>query len=134
MGGHRRRPQRPVQDGLHPYVYRAIVALTIWLVFSVWALFDRGAGVALNLLIVTVFFVVAVGVPSLIALTRRRNLDERPAQSTRFRDWAAGEFATGTGPLSGRAAAMQILLPIAAVAIGMTIFGLVLYFDLPEIS
>ena len=29
---------------------------------------------------------------------------------------------------------MQILLPIAAVAIGMTIFGLVFYFDVPNIG
>ncbi len=36
--------------------------------------------------------------------------------------------------LSGREAAMQILLPIAAVAIGMTIFGLVFYFDVPALS
>ena len=37
-----------------------------------------------------------------------------------------------TGALSGREAAMQILLPIAAVSIGMTIFGLVFYFDVPH--
>jgi hypothetical protein len=34
--------------------------------------------------------------------------------------------------LTGREAAMQILLPIAAVSIGMFIFGLVCYFDVPH--
>jgi hypothetical protein len=42
------------------------------------------------------------------------------------------EFATSTGTLSGREAAQQILLPIVAVSIGMTIFGLVFYFDVPH--
>ena len=42
----------------------------------------------------------------------------------KIRDW--------TGALTGREAAMQILLPIAAVSIGMFIFGLVYYFDIPH--
>jgi hypothetical protein len=29
---------------------------------------------------------------------------------------------------------MQILLPVGAVAIGMTIFGLVFYFDVPSLG
>jgi hypothetical protein len=36
--------------------------------------------------------------------------------------------------LRGKEAAMQILLPIAAVSIGMTIFGLVFLFDLPHLT
>jgi hypothetical protein len=46
-----------------------------------------------------------------------------------FRDWASEDFATWTGGLNGREAAMQILLPIAAVSIGMTVFGLVYVLD-----
>jgi hypothetical protein len=60
-----------------------------------------------------------------------------PAEETRepkesFDAWASQSFATRTGALSGREAAMQILLPIAAVSIGMFIFGLVYYFDIPH--
>jgi hypothetical protein len=43
-------------------------------------------------------------------------------------------FATRTGRISGREAAAQILLPIAAVAIGMTVFGLVFLFAVPQMS
>jgi hypothetical protein len=135
MSAHPRRTQRPVHDALHPDVYRAIVGLTLWLVLSIWLLFNRGAYVGLNLLVVTVFFVVALGVPLLIALTWRRNrTDGHDLGATKFRDWAACRFSTWTGDLSGREAALQILLPIAAVAIGMTVFGLVFYFDVPSLS
>jgi hypothetical protein len=33
----------PATDELHPWVYRAIIGLTIWLVLSVWVLFSRGS-------------------------------------------------------------------------------------------
>jgi hypothetical protein len=123
-------------DELHPIVYRSIVGLTIWLVLSIWLLFDRGTYVSLNLAIITVFFVIVVGIPVVLAFTWRRNsvVHERDQVATSFREWTRSEFATLTGGLSGREAAMQILLPIAAVAIGMTIFGLVFYFDVPNIG
>lgn len=126
----------PLCEDLHPTVYRSIIGLTIWLVLSIWLLFDRGAYVGLNLAIITVFFVIVVGVPLVLAFTWRRNsaVHEGDKAATSFREWAGSEFATFTGGLSGREAAMQILLPIAAVAIGMTIFGLVFYFDVPTIG
>ena len=49
-----------------------------------------------------------------------------------FGKWTACSFETWTGGISGREAAMQILLPIAAVAIGMTIFGLVFALAVPN--
>ena len=39
-----------------------------------------------------------------------------------------------TGNVSGGEAALQILLPIAAVAFGMTIFGLVFLFTVPHLG
>ena len=62
-----------------------------------------------------------------------------PSEETRepagsFDAWASQSFATWTGALSGREVTMQILLPIAAVALGMTIFGLVFYFDVPHVG
>lgn len=125
---------RPVHDDLHPLVYKSMVGLTLWLVGSIWLLFDRGAYVGLNLLIVTVFFVIAVAIPVALWLTWRRNtpVDEQGGTDERFGDWSAREFATWTGGISGKQAAMQILLPIAAVSIGMTIFGLVFFFAVPN--
>jgi len=43
--------------------------------------------------------------------------------------WLAGEFDTNTGRVRGIAATVEIILPIAAVALGMAIFALVLYFS-----
>ena len=125
---------RPIHDGLHPLVYRSIVALTIWLVLSVWAFFNRGAYIGLTLAMITLFFVILVAIPVVIWKTWQHNA---PPEETRepvesFEAWASQSFATSTGALSGREAAMQILLPIAAVSIGMTIFGLVFYFDVPH--
>ena len=51
------RYNRPANDELHPWIYRAIVGLTIWLVLSVWALFSRGAYEGLTLSVITLFFV-----------------------------------------------------------------------------
>ena len=126
----------PLHGDLHPLVYKALVGLTIWLVLSVWLLFDRGHYVGLNLIVITAFFLVLVGIPIALWLSWRREVSEaeqgEPVE--RFRDWTAQQFSTWTGGISGREAAMQILLPIAAVSLGMTIFGLVFAFAVPHLG
>jgi len=121
-------------QGLHPSVYRTIIALTVWLVLSAWAFFGGGTYVGLILAVVTLFFVIALGIPLLISKTWQHNVppsETRPSAES-FGAWASQDFATWTGRLSGREAAMQILLPIAAVSIGMFVFGLVFYLDVPH--
>jgi hypothetical protein len=119
---------RPVADRLHPAVYGLIIGLTAWFVLSVWALFGGGYTMLDNL-VITVFFVVAVGVPCLLALIWRRHRGHRDggAAELRFRQWTAGEFHTLTGRQPALQAIVEILLPIAAVAIGITIYGLVFF-------
>lgn len=121
-------------EGLHPSVYRTIIALTVWLVLSAWAFFNSGRYVELILAVVTLFFVIAVGIPLLIGKTWQHNAppSETRRSAESFGAWASQDFATWTGRLSGREAAMQILLPIAAVSIGMFVFGLVFYLDVPH--
>jgi hypothetical protein len=113
-----------------------LVGLTVWLVLSIWALFGAGAYVGLIMAMITLFFLVLVGIPLLIWLTWRRNTPprERHDLGETFGEWSAHAFHTWTGPLSGRAAAIQILLPIAAVSFGMTVFGLVYYFAVPQVG
>jgi len=48
MSRHPITPDTPAHDELHPFVYRTMVGLTVWLVLSVWLLFDRGTYVGLN--------------------------------------------------------------------------------------
>jgi hypothetical protein len=125
------RHHPPTHEGLHPLVYRSMIGLAIWLVLSVWVFFSTGAYFGLTLSVITLFFVIIMAIPLLLWITWRHNA---PPKETRtlvesFRDWASEDFATWTGGLNGREAAMQILLPIAAVSIGMTVFGLVYVLD-----
>jgi type IV secretory pathway VirB2 component (pilin) len=112
----------------HPLVFKAILGLAAWFVLSAWIF--AGAGVTdFLLVIVSAFISVAVGLPALLAMTRhalRRR--EGSDKDDRFGDWAAHEVQTLTGPVKGIVAAIETILPIAAVAFGMTIFGLVLHF------
>jgi Mn2+/Fe2+ NRAMP family transporter len=126
----------PATDELHPWVYRAIIGLTIWLVLSVWVLFSRGTYEGLTLSVITLFFLILVGIPVLLWLTWRRNTDPKGQHGfvAPFHDWASQSFQTWTGGVSGREASTQILLPIAAVAFGMTIFGLVFLFAVPHLG
>jgi hypothetical protein len=126
-------PHNRRTNELHPLVYRAMIGLTIWLVLSVWALFSRGAYEGVTLSVITLFFVVLVGIPVILWLTWRRNTDLNDNVAP-YREWSSGSFETWTGGISGREASMQILLPIAAVAFGMTIFGLVFLFAVPHLG
>jgi hypothetical protein len=116
---------RPASDGLHPAIYGVIVALTAWFVLSVWALFSGGYA-SMDDLVITVFFVMAVGIPAVIWGVWRSHRDDGEKQpAPPFGRWIAGEFQTWTGRQKSSLAAVEVLLPIAAVAIGSTIFGLV---------
>src|SRR5262245_57821554 len=119
---------------LHPRIYTAIVGLTIWFVVSIWLLFSRGNYEGLTLSIITLFFIVLVGIPLLLWLTWRHNTPEQNGNTAPFSEWTTNSFETSTGDISGRQASIQILLPIAAVAIGITVFGLVFMLAVPALS
>jgi hypothetical protein len=136
MSDYAHRHSQPINDELHPRIYKTLVGLAIWFVLSAWLLFDRGtaAYVGLMFAMITVFFVIIVSIPALIWLTWRRNVGNAPGGSEPFRFWTTREFKTGTGAVSGGEATMQILLPIAAVSVGITIFGLVFIFAVPQLG
>lgn len=117
--------ERPGSDALHPFVYLAIVGLTLWLVVSLFE-FTGDSYADYLLVVVAGFFAVAAAIP--IVLWRMAcHHDHANGQGCgSLREWQTGEFAIWQGRLKGREAAVQILLPIAAVAFGMTAFGLVL--------
>ncbi len=124
----------PTSGAFHPLVYKLLVGLAVWFVLSSWA-FAGGWDTGLALGVVTFVFLVGVGIPSLLALTRRAHGDDRPdddqSETTRgsqFGDWAGRPVDLWTGPVKGVLAATETILPIAAVAFGMTAFALVLHF------
>ena len=124
------RSNQPVSQDLPPQLRAIIVALAVWLIVSVWGFVGAGY-TPLVLAIVSMFIVVAVGLPLLLGLIARRHRvgNADPAESDSLSEWLGRDFAAHTGRMRGAVAAAQILLPIAAVAFGMTIFALVRHFD-----
>jgi uncharacterized membrane protein HdeD (DUF308 family) len=115
-------------DRLHPRVWATIVGLTLWLVVSAWLFFSTGAYASVVLAVVTGFFIMAVGLTLILSRVGRSGQRHHAA---RFHDWELGEFDTWQSHLGGREAALQVLLPIAAAALGMTLIGLAFTFATP---
>jgi len=116
-----RPPVHEITSILHPRVYALMIGLAGWLVLSVW-IFSGVGSTDYLLAIVSGFIFIAVALPFILSRLRRPG-SEAPS----FRAWGAGDFDTWTGRLRGSHAAAEILLPIAAVAFGMTAFGIVLH-------
>ncbi len=98
MAEHNANQDSKISDSLHPLVNMAIIGLVLMFVAAVWMFFDSGPYEAW--------------------------LDDSHLS---FRDWAVGDFDTLTGPVKGANATVEVLLPIAAVAVGMTVLGLVFH-------
>jgi hypothetical protein len=106
----------------HPLVYKTLAGLAVWFVVSSWLF--AGHGRTDYLLAVASGVVLAfTGLAALLGMTRREAREKRA-----FGDWASHDVQIGSGPVKGTIAAIEAIVPIAAVAFGMTIFGLVLHF------
>jgi hypothetical protein len=60
-----------------------------------------------------------------VAIVKNRRPDVAPEDKESLRMWAAGELDTWQDRVKGTNAAVEMLLPVAAVAFGMTAFGIV---------
>jgi hypothetical protein len=118
---------RPVFDQLHPNVYRAAAGLVALFVLAAWVLFDRQNDIGLPLAMVSVLLLVAVLLPWSLSLVwqRHQTADQRHPNKISFRDWKMGDFAVWGSRLRGTDAAIDMLLPLAAVAFGLTAIGIV---------
>lgn len=118
---------RPATNGLHPRVYTLLIVLAAWFALAVWS-FAGGGVVDCLLFIVSGFVFIAVTLPLILSRVRRtKDTTLQDDEQLSFRDWAARDFDTWTGRLSGVQAAAQILLPIAVAAVGMTVIGIVFH-------
>ena len=127
MSGSDDSPRNTVSPGIHPVVYRAIVGLCLWLVLSAWGFL--GGGYSALVLSVVSLFIATVVVLSLVLrhISRwHRSSQDRDATSP-LGEWLSRDFTAWSGKLRGSEAAVEILLPIAAVAFGMSAFALVLH-------
>lgn len=121
----------PPPNGLHPLIYRIIIALGVVLILGIYG-FAGGSQTYNGLVIVAaiLFVVVAIGMPWLLSLIWSRHHTNSTPPS-RFREWLHGEFEIWQGHLHGTDAIAGILMPIVAVSVGMVIFAIVLFFVAP---
>jgi hypothetical protein len=117
-------------DELHPLVYKAMAGFALWFALSAWLFFASFGYTDLVLAVVSFFMLITVAVPFMIWIAGRDSeVAEKPGPTRRFRDWMRGEFEIWQGRVSGKEVAIEILLPLAAVAVGATIFGIALHLD-----
>ncbi len=116
---------RRVSTELHPLVSVAILGLAFVLILGVWGFAGEGYTDFL-LVVVSAFLVAAILIPYVLWRVWRKDhrADARPPS---FREWREGEFDTWQDRVKGTNAAIEVLLPIAAVAFGMAAFAIVLY-------
>jgi hypothetical protein len=116
---------------MHPRVSTIVIALTAWFALAVWSFAGHGL-VNYLLFIVSGFIFVAVALTLILSSVghdgRAAGRDENVPS---LRDWAKWEYETWAGKVSGAEAAAQIVLPIAAAAVGMTAIGMIFYFSAP---
>ena len=116
--------KRPVADRLHPAVWVALVGFVIWFAVAIWS-FGTGGYVDWLLAVVTMFLIVAVALPVILSRVGR---DPHARMRETFRNWASGDFQTWQDREKGIAAAAEIILPIAAAAVGMTAIAFVFHY------
>jgi hypothetical protein len=118
---------------LHPVVYLTILALAVWFVLSAWGGFGGNSHTDYLLVVVSGLVFVAMAIPCILwrmASKRTKkpsDSSEDDASAGSFQDWVAHDFETWQGRVRGADAAIEILSPIAAVALGMMGFAIVLH-------
>ena len=115
---------------LHPAIYKIMLGLVLWMLLAAWG-FVAGGYTTLVLAMVTFFLIVSTGLIAVLWRISRRNrmsgLDK--GRERTFGAWLDGEFDTWGSRLHGTHAATQVILPIAAAAVGMTLLMIVLHLD-----
>ncbi len=123
-----RHSDRPVTDGLHPAIYAGLAVFALWLVISAWIFFgSQGQYAAYSVAVATGFFLIAGGIPFVLWRVWRHTAPDGVAEQphTDLANWWRGEVETWQGRVEGWDAAVEVLLPLGAAAIGMTLIGLV---------
>jgi hypothetical protein len=124
------RHNRPVSEQVHPRVYATLAGCVLWFVLSAWAFFSDAEPMGLLLAVVSGFFLMAVLIPFMLWLTwRRRDPDGGRLFPETLREWMSGELKLWQDRRKASDAMIEILLPLAAAAVGMTALGLIFHFS-----
>jgi hypothetical protein len=134
---HSHRPRHLEQD-LHPSVYKVAAGLILWYAFAAWLMFAAAGYQKFDLIMVSGVMLAAVGIPLVVFFTRRRflktHMHVEDAAPHPLRTWLANDFDTWQARLSAREAAVQILLPLAAVSVGITLLGIAMIADMATLG
>ena len=111
-------------------VFKAMLVLGGVFVLAAWG-FAGGGFTDMILVAVSYIILVYAALMTVLWLTRRRH--PRPdlgdgERTDLFGHWTRREVEISTGPVRGSLAAIETLLPIAAVALGMVAFAVVVHF------
>lgn len=101
-----------------------MVGLAAWYALSAWIGFGDGGYTDYLLVVMTGLIIISVALPAIAGRVWLRH-HHRGAAAHSFEDSIAGEFDTGRGRVSAKTALVELLLPLAAVAFGMTAFAIV---------
>ncbi|MDE5441690.1 hypothetical protein GWG65_09565 [Bradyrhizobium sp. CSA207] len=126
----RREHSLETRSEFHPLVYKAAIGFVALFVIAAWVAFDRRSDIELPLAMVSVLLLVAVFLPYLLWRTWRAAQARPPTLRTNrgFRKWMKGSTQVWQSRLKNSDAAIDMLLPLAAVALGLIALGIV--FDL----
>lgn len=118
---------RILRPRLHPVVYDIAIGLIALFTVAAWLAFDHGVRTELPLSMITLFFVIAIGIPAIIAGVWRRKAELSAAdrKTVTFREWMSGEFPVWGSHIKTSEAMVDMLLPLAAVSFGMVAIGIV---------
>jgi hypothetical protein len=109
----------------------AAAGLLIWFVIAAWVLFGSSDYIELALGVISVLVFMTIAVPLALwranVKARQSNASSRGTEqaSETLDTWLRGRFATWTDQEKASTAAIEILLPLAAVAFGITALGIV---------
>jgi hypothetical protein len=126
------RHNRHLFDMLHPAIHKAAIGFALWYILAMWIFFAGHGYQFFDLVMMSFIILAAIVIPAAVIHTRRHFLEtylhtEDPKPGA-LHSWLAGDFDTWQARISAREAAVQILLPLAAVSIGATLLGVVLLF------
>lgn len=82
--------------GIHPIVFKTVIAATVWFLAVAWLAFARGAETDYLLVIVTLFFVIFLTL-FLLTATYSRGDARWPTKRASFREFLNGTVSPATG-------------------------------------
>src|ERR1044071_49129 len=130
MAQHLVPQKQPSMHDLHPRIVVAIAACTVWFVIAAFFGFAVDPQSAYPLLFVALLFTIALVLPYTLYRAWRkanRGFKEGELEQSSFHDWARRDFETWQDRVKGANAATEVMVPIAAAALGMTAFGIVFH-------